>query len=79
MVGDENTNVEDKMAQFDRIHEKIKFKAFGKVTLNSNKKVKYEKKKSVTDDEDRVKELFEEQEKKAEHEIEEIKKKNYLN
>ena len=75
MIGDENTSIEEKMDRFDKLHNKTKFKAFGKVTINGNRKQVNESERSNTDDKDRAKELFEEQEKKAEYEIQEIKKK----
>ena len=74
VVGDDHTNIEEKMTKFEKIHEKIKFKAFGKVTINGNKKEMNRKKIINSDNDDEAHELFEEQEKKAEHEIEEIKK-----
>jgi hypothetical protein len=74
VVGDDHTNIEEKMTKFEKIHETIKFKAFGKVTINGNKKEMNRKKIINSDNDDEAHELFEEQEKKAEHEIEEIKK-----
>jgi hypothetical protein len=73
IIESKEISVEEKMIQFDRIHDKIKFKAFGKVSLSGNNK-----KKENNDNEDAKKtsekEEVEEQERKAEVEIEEIKR-----
>ena len=36
-VDDDNMNIDEVINKFDKMHEKIKFKAFGKVTLKSKK------------------------------------------
>ena len=74
IVESKETSIEEKMRTFDRIHDTIKYKAFGKVTITGNKNKNTEgkededmsKKKSIKDD-------IEEQERKAEEEIEDIK------
>ena len=62
------------MKKFDKIHEKIKFKAFGKTTLRNTK---IEVKKSNFNEEvkkDDAKVLFQEEVKRTEKEINETKK-----
>ena len=47
VIENKNTNVEDKMKMFDKIHDKIKYKAFGKVTItDKNKKHKLNNKET---------------------------------
>ena len=72
-VIDTEDDVEEKMKKFNKIHDKIKFKAFGKVTIgrkSTNKKDDGEDKQG----DDKAKELFEEQVKEANDAIEKIKK-----
>ena len=65
-------NMDHKMQEFEKIHDKIKFKAFGKVRIGQDKK------EIVTKDTDgginEAKDLYEEEEARASKEIEEIKK-----
>ena len=42
VVESKDTNIEEKMKKFDKIHNKIKYKAFGKVTISGNRKKKSE-------------------------------------
>ena len=69
----ENT-IEEKMKKFNDIHEKIKFKAFGKTTIKSKPKEvkKSNVKKDVKDDEAEA--VYQEEVKRTENEIKEIKK-----
>jgi hypothetical protein len=65
--------IEQKMTRFEKIHDKIKYKAFGKVTIGG----KLGNKRGVAEDvpeADKAKALFEEQVKRADKAIEEIKK-----
>ena len=39
VIEEEDDDIEDKMTKFDRIHERIKYKAFGKVTIGKKDKV----------------------------------------
>ena len=74
IVESKETSIEEKIGKFDRIHDTIKYKSFGKVTITGNKNKNTEgkededvsKNKSTKDD-------IEEQERKAEEEIEDIK------
>ena len=66
----EKDTIEEKMFEFEKLHDKIKFKAFGKVTLGKNNETKNKntQKEDVT-----AQKLFEEEEERANNEIEEIK------
>merc|ERR1712105_557975 len=66
IAGSENT-VEEKYHKFVKLHDKIKFRAFGKMNIK--------KKKDDLDNNEKkdAKEIFEEQSKRAADEIEEIK------
>ena len=70
----ENT-IEDKMKVFERIHDKIKHKSFGKVTIG-NKKIQHDKDSDTGNEteEEKAKNIFEEEVSRADEEIEEIKK-----
>ena len=71
VVEDKNTSVQETMHKFEKIHDKIKFKVFGKVSINKkNTKVKeYTKNEDVT----KAKEVYEEQVKIVQTELEKIK------
>ena len=70
-VLDNEDTINNKMKKFNKIHERIKYKAFGKVTIgNKDRKVK-ERGDNVANLD--AKELFEEEAKRAEEEIKEIK------
>ena len=49
VVEDKKTNIEEKMEKFDKIHDKIKYKAFGKVTI-TQKKQTYNHSEGETDE-----------------------------
>ena len=40
VIGSRETNMEEKMKKFDKIHVKIKYQAFGKVTISQKKERK---------------------------------------
>ena len=47
VIENKDTNVEDTIKMFDKIHDKIKYKAFGKVTItDKNKKHKQNEKET---------------------------------
>ena len=71
MIEDEDSNIDEKYSKFKKIHDKIKFKAFGKVTIGPGKDLK---RKDRVEGEDPVKELLEAQQNRAEAEINEIEK-----
>ena len=71
-IGTEET-VEEKMTKFDKTHNKIKFKAFGKVTVG-RKPINTREVEQDVPAADRAKALFEEQEERANNAIEKIKK-----
>ena len=75
VISDKNTNIEEKYSKFEKVHDKIKYKAFGKVTISDRKNNKYDEEKTVTSNKTNAKELFEEQQKKADEAIKEIKNK----
>ena len=58
VIGDENINIEKKMAKFEKIHEKIKYKSFGKVTSNSKRNKMHDPKNNKSDGDKRAQELF---------------------
>ena len=67
---DKEDTINNKMNKFNKIHDKIKYKAFGKVTIGK----KYRKKEEdVSNIISSTKELFEEEVKRVEEEINEIK------
>ena len=77
VVRNQDIDTEDKMKQFEKIHNKIKYKAFGKIRISGKIKVK-EKKDTKSKDENKemfAKLMVEEEEKIANLEIEEVKKK----
>ena len=71
IVEDKDSLMEDKYIRFEKVLDKIKFKAFGKVTLSKSKE------KEVVEDnaseDERARSLFVEQERKLEKEMNEIK------
>ena len=69
VIENNNVTIEEAMKRFEKIHNQIKYKSFGKVTLK-NRETKGEN-KTNKDDENSV---WEEQERKTEEEIEDIKK-----
>ena len=73
MIGDKNMNNEEKRSKFVKIHEKIKYKYFQKVTINKTKQQKmHDSKKNKSDGDNKGQELFEEQERMAEDQINKI-------
>ena len=65
--------VEEKMNRFEKIHDKIKYKAFGKVSIGE-KSIGMSEVDLGTPDDEKAKSLYEEQEKRASEAIEKIKK-----
>merc|ERR1712020_885623 len=62
------------MAKFEKMHDKIKFQAFGKVTIKKNSQPKIYAPEEEIDNEERAEEMFQEEVLAAEKEIEEIRK-----
>ena len=75
VVEDNNISIQEAMDKFEKIHEKIKFIVFGKVSINIEKKRKCAG-ETKGDTEENAKELYEEQIKTVETEIEKIKESN---
>ena len=74
LIEDKESNIEETKHKFDKILDKIRFKSFGKVTIN--KKEKYKKKPddlSNKTEEDRAIALREEETKRANEELRDIK------
>ena len=75
MISDKETDIEEKIVKFENVHNKIKYKAFGKVSISKRRK----ESEPVDDDpvnmEEKAKQLYQEQEKRADDEIEEVKRK----
>ena len=65
---EKNISIEEKYKRFDKIHEKIKFRSFGKKSIKKNKEIDHQNETK------NAKEILEEQKEKAAKEIEEIKK-----
>ena len=73
VIDDNSKSVEEVNLKFDQIHNKIKFRCFGKVTLAGKKTKKERSKISIENEEKQAKDLLEIQIKEVEKEIEEIK------
>ena len=77
VIDDEELNIEETMRKFDKIHNDIKYKAFGKVTLNNNNKEHSEaennKDEEVTE-EKKAESLAKDQHNIVEEELSNIKK-----
>ena len=77
-VEDKNISIEAAKKKFDQIHNHVKYKAFGKVTLGQKKKEKNYKEIECFDKEEReeikAKKQYEEQVVRAEKEMKEIDK-----
>ena len=71
MIKNDKTNIDEKYKRFEKIHDKIKFKAFGKVTIRQRR---IPKDKLEVVGKDTAKELLEAQQKRAQSEIEDIEK-----
>ena len=74
VVENKEMSIEEINDKFEKLHDKIKFKAFGKVTINPNKKKESIANDKVEPDEVKAKKILEEQIQKAAEEIELIKK-----
>ena len=74
IVMDENMTIEEIMNKFENIHNRIKFKAFGKVTIGTNKKKVTRQKEDDDDETEEVKArlMFEEQGKIVDDELKKI-------
>ena len=71
---DKGESIEEKIGKFEKVHEKIKFMSFGKITLGRKlTEVSIPKPKNVSKEEG-SKALFEEEVKRTNMEIEELKK-----
>ena len=68
---DKNTSVQGTINKFEKIHDKINFKVFGKVSINkkNTKEKEYTKNEDITNS----KEVYEEQVKTVQTELEKIK------
>ena len=73
IINDKDTDIEVKMKKFESIHDKIKFKAFGKVRI-SDKTSK--NKKDAPPNRNTPEDTFKEQERTVDEEIKVIQKKN---
>ena len=78
ILNNKDYSIEETKKMFDKVHEHVKYKAFGKVTLRTNHKEKYEKRSKVSEEkqseEDKAKKQWEEEVKRAEEEMKEIDK-----
>ena len=73
IIGNEGISIEETMIKFNKIHNKIKFTAFGKVSIGKLKHIDKENEETGSDKEN-VDKLFIEQNQLIDKEIEEIKK-----
>ena len=71
MIKNDKTNKDEKYKRFEKIHDKIKFKAFGKVTIRQRRIPKDE---LEVVGKDTVTELLKSQQKRAQSKIEDIEK-----
>ena len=71
MIKNDKTNIDEKYKRFEKIHDKIKFKAFGKVTIRQRR---IPKDKLEVVGKDTATELLEAQQKRAQSKIEDIEK-----
>ena len=75
IVEDESISVEETKKEFDKVHDKIRFKTFGKVTITTKEKPEDEDEeeggKSLTEEE-KAQSLYEEQKQRAAEEVAEI-------
>ena len=71
MIKNDKTNIDEKYKRFEKIHDKIKVKAFGKVTIRQRR---IPKDKLEVVGKDTATELLEAQQKRAQSEIEDIEK-----
>ena len=69
MIKNDKTNIDEKYKRFEKIHDKIKFKAFGKVTIRQRR---IPKDKLEVVGKDTATELLEAQQKRAQSEIEDM-------
>ena len=70
IMDEKDTSIEEKMLKFERLHTKIKFRAFGKVQIKDKKRqtiVNHEEKKESAE------EMLNKQKAEAEAEIEKLK------
>ena len=68
---EKDDTIDNKMKKFNKIHEKIKYAAFGKVTIGAKDR---NTKSTIKDDKNKdAKELYEEKARRVEQEIEEIR------
>ena len=72
VIKNDKTNIDEKYKRFEKIHDKIKFKDFGKVTIRQRR---IPKDKLEVVGKDTATELLEAQQKRAQSEIEDIEKK----
>ena len=73
-IDDDEKTIEETKKEFDKVHDKIRFKAFGKVTMNTKESVKNKREVEVEEgktntDEEKAEELFEEQNSRAAEEV----------
>ena len=71
---EEGRDIEEKMKKFDKIHNKIKFKAFGRITVGRKPKEVEKETQKTHSKEDIAKKIFEEEVERTAMEINEIKK-----
>ena len=75
-IEDEDKNGEEVMNIFERIHDKVKFRSFGKVSISKKKEGKHESGNSKDSDEEKAKCLLKRQVEDVDREIQEIRNKN---
>ena len=78
VVKNKDASIEETKAKFDKLHNKIKFKSFGKVTITQNRKEggskTIEEDNNEKDDDAKAKNIWKEQVTRAEEEMNEIDK-----
>ena len=75
VIGDKETDIEEKMVKFENIHNTIKYKSFGKVTISKKRSESERVDEDPVAMEEKAEQLYKEQEKRANDEIKEVKRK----
>ena len=76
VIDSKETDIEEKMVKFDKIHDKIKYQAFGKVTISQKRSEGTINNAEPVAMEENAKKLYLDQENRINDEIEEVRGKN---
>ena len=73
VIDDTSKSIEEVVKKFERMHNDIKFEAFGKVTLKDKNNVQEKQQKNKTSEEEEARNLLKKQTEKAEEELIKLK------